>query len=293
MTVRDNVAFGLRHRGVPKGEIPQRVAEALALVQLSGLEARRPGQLSGGEQQRVALARALATRPTVLLLDEPLSNLDAKLRADVRIQMHAILEQLRTTTIMVTHDQDEAMSLADRIIVMSRGAIEQSGRPAEIYDAPRTRFVAEFIGRSNWLSGEIVSCANGLARFELDDGGSVVVSHRVADATQCFDICLRPERIAVMLAGAVSPIADAAAVNRLKGRVRHVEMLGPQLHLHVVLEGGRTMLALLPRWSAQDFTGAEVYLAFRPEDALLIPRTPHDAVDQSIADGDQAGQSRS
>src|SRR4029079_3022817 len=152
----------------------------LSLVRLSGYGARRPSELSGGEQQRVALARALVTRPTVLLLDEPLSNLDAKLRAELRVQMRGILEAVRATTILVTHDQEEAMSLGKRIIVMNKGSVEQSGTPSEIYDNPRTRFVASFIGHSNWLSGKLVSveamptsAVNQLARFALVDGQTV------------------------------------------------------------------------------------------------------------------------
>ncbi len=273
MTVCENVAFGLRHRGVPKLEIPQRIAEALALVKLTGYETRWPGQLSGGQQQRVAVARALVTRPVVLLLDEPLSNLDAKLRVDLRVQLRTILSAVRITTIIVTHDQDEAMALADRIIVMSGGVIEQSGRPTEIYDSPNSRFVAEFIGRSNWLSGTVTATRADLAEIMLDGGGSIRVASSSASVGDAFDVCLRPERLAVRLVTEAQTNGDDSS-NRLRGRVRHVEILGSHLHLYVALERGDTMLAIQVRSKGQELNGVEVDLVFRPGDALLIPRNP-------------------
>ena len=273
MNVQENVAFGLRHRGVAKPEIPGRVAEALELVRLAGYEARRPAQLSGGQQQRVAVARALVTRPTVLLLDEPLSNLDAKLRVELRVQLRAILAEVRTTTIIVTHDQDEAMALADEIIVMNGGAIEQTGSPLEIYDTPRSRFVAEFIGRSNWLTGTVqASCGDGMAHLILASGETILVGLPDAAPGQSFDICLRPERLGIL------PASPAAApdrgLNRLKGRVSHVEILGSQLHLYVTIGGSERLLAILSRAADRHEEGAEVDLVFRPCDALLIPRAP-------------------
>jgi putative spermidine/putrescine transport system ATP-binding protein/putrescine transport system ATP-binding protein len=274
MTVAENIAFGLHHRGAPKSEIPDRIQAVLSLVQLPGYDRRKPAQLSGGEQQRVALARALVTRPAVLLLDEPLSNLDAKLRADLRVQIREILSAAQTTTILVTHDQDEAMGLADRIIVMRKGVVEQAGAPVEIYDRPRTRFVAEFIGRSNWLKGEIVApAANGLGRFRLDSGEELLVPLPEDGAGGKFDLCIRPERI--LVAPARTPESDASdqTHNHLNGKVRHGEALGAQFHLHVTLSNGDRMLAIIPRTAAMDFKGATVELAFRPRDALLVPRS--------------------
>jgi len=281
MNVIDNVAFGLRHRGVPKSEIQRRVAEALTLVKLTGYETRKPSQLSGGQQQRVAVARALVTRPAVLLLDEPLSNLDAKLRVDLRVQLRSILAAVRTTTIIVTHDQDEAMALADHIIVMSGGVIEQTGRPLEIYDSPNSRFVAEFIGRSNWLSGTVTATRDGLAQIALDRGGSLFVASTTASVGEAFDICLRPERLSLGLRGTPQATEEDYRINRLSGRVRHVESLGSHLHLYVALERGDTMLAILLRSNIQDFDGTEVDLVFSPSDALLIPRV------HSAAEGEQ------
>jgi len=169
MTVAGNVAFGLEMRNLAKADIAARVAEALRLVRLTGLEARYPAQLSGGQQQRVALARALVINPDVLLLDEPLSNLDAKLRHDVRLEIRQLQRELRLTTIFVTHDQEEALTVADRLVVMNRGVIAQVGTARELYDAPRSAFVADFIGKTNFFAGEIA--APGLFRA---NGGLVI-----------------------------------------------------------------------------------------------------------------------
>ncbi|MBN2075069.1 MAG: ABC transporter ATP-binding protein [Dehalococcoidales bacterium] len=155
MNVFDNVAYGLRRRRVSKEKISQKIDQVLSLVRLSGYETRRTHELSGGQQQRVALARALVIEPRVLLLDEPLSNLDARLRGDMRMEIHRIQSQLGITTIYVTHDQEEAMSIADRIVVMNNGVIEQIGTPKDIYENPSTEFVAEFIGSINFIPGEI------------------------------------------------------------------------------------------------------------------------------------------
>src|SRR5262245_44846157 len=169
LTVAENVAFGLQMRKLPKPEIPGRVAEALALVRLGGLADRLPRQLSGGQQQRVALARALVIRPDVLLLDEPLSNLDAKLRETVRVEIRELQRQLGTTTVMVTHDQEEALIMADRLVVMSEGSVRQVGTQRDLYERPADRFVAGFVGRSNLLPGRMV----GPGRFQTEGGVAI------------------------------------------------------------------------------------------------------------------------
>jgi len=176
MTVRDNIAFGLRRRRVPREEIPERVRWALDLVRLRGYEARYPRQLSGGQQQRVALARAVVTRPRVLLLDEPLSNLDAKLREGMRVELRQIQREVGITTIFVTHDQEEALTLSDRVAVMNGGRIVQTGAPREIYQRPRDAFVARFIGRSNALRGRIEHAEPGSA--VLRTGSGLVIGGR-------------------------------------------------------------------------------------------------------------------
>src|SRR2546427_2561011 len=170
MTVAENVAYGLEVRGMSRPVKNQRVAEALAVVQMERFAARMPNQLSGGQQQRVALARALVIKPDVLLLDEPLSNLDARLRLETREEIRRIHAQTRITTIYVTHDQKEALSLADRMAVMREGVIEQTGDPRTVYRAPANRFVADFIGETNWLAAEVLGCADGGVRLKTDFG---------------------------------------------------------------------------------------------------------------------------
>ena len=161
LNVFDNIAFGLRRQKVAKGEVRQRVEEALELVELGGMAARRPQQLSGGQQQRVALARALVLRPAVLLLDEPLGALDAKIRKQLRLELKALQEEVGITFVFVTHDQEEALSMSDRVAVMSAGCIEQIGTPAEVYESPATVFVADFLGVSNLMDAEAVDRGAG------------------------------------------------------------------------------------------------------------------------------------
>lgn len=190
MTIAENVAFGLQMRKVPNSDIGPRVKSALALVQMDHLSGRKPHELSGGQQQRAALARAIVYEPDALLLDEPLSALDAKLRVEVRTQLRDLQKQLGLTTVFVTHDQDEAISVADRIAIMSNGCIEQIGTPTEIYERPANLFVAEFIGASNFLAGE----ASGSRRFKLKSGQTVGFGHAGARAER-RTISIRPEKI--------------------------------------------------------------------------------------------------
>lgn len=192
MSVAENVAFGLEMRKVAKPEIATRVQESLRLVRMDHLADRMPKQLSGGQQQRVALARAIVYEPDALLLDEPLSALDAKLRHEVRNELRALQQNLTLTTVFVTHDQDEAISVADRIVVMSNGKIEQIGTPVEIYERPANLFVAEFIGASNFLTGT----HEGGDRFKLDSGQVVGFGH-VGQDSQRATISIRPEKISL------------------------------------------------------------------------------------------------
>ena len=193
MTVRDNVAFGLEARGVREPEIGGRIARTLALLRLTGLEHRYPRQLSGGQQQRVALARALVLNPDVLLLDEPLSNLDARLRQKVRDEIRALQRELGITTVLVTHDQEEALTLADRIVVLEAGAIVQSGTPLEVYRAPRNLFVADFLGEANVLRGRIAR-DGAAAVFITEAGLEVALGARTVGHTRAL-LVLRPEAI--------------------------------------------------------------------------------------------------
>jgi putative spermidine/putrescine transport system ATP-binding protein len=224
MTVAQNVGFGLKVAKRPASEIQQRVVEMLALIKLPALGDRYPYQLSGGQQQRVALARALAIRPQVLLLDEPLSALDAKIRVSLRTEIRAIQRELGITTIYVTHDQEEALSISDRIMVMSEGRVEQIGTPFEIYNFPRTTFVASFVGTLSILRGRVVDPAGG--RIAIDDQ-EIVASRGLAGA-QVGDlraVALRPEIVSL----------DAAAGdrNRMEGTVEDVTFLGSIVRIRV------------------------------------------------------------
>jgi putative spermidine/putrescine transport system ATP-binding protein len=220
LTVAENVAFGLEMRKVGEEEKRQRVSEALRMVRLEGLAERLPRQLSGGQQQRVALARALAIRPDVLLLDEPLSNLDAKLRETVRVEIRELQRQLGITTVMVTHDQEEALIMADRLVVMSDGEVRQVGTQRELYERPADRFVAGFVGRSNIISGRML----GPGQFETAGGLKIACNGAMASGPAV--LALRPERLAL---GA----AAASCANRLAGTVEFVSYLGANIDVHV------------------------------------------------------------
>jgi iron(III) transport system ATP-binding protein len=194
MTVRQNVAFGLEERRLPKNEIAAKVEAALALVDLAEFSKRRPSQLSGGQQQRVALARTLAIEPQVLLLDEPLSNLDAKLRVQMRTELRALQRKLGITTIFVTHDQEEAMTTSDRVAVMDHGVIQQVGTPMALYDEPANRFVASFVGSINLLRGNVEKAASGETAFDSPVLGVVALPHINAAAGPA-DMAIRPHAI--------------------------------------------------------------------------------------------------
>ncbi len=222
LTVAQNVAFGLEMRKVAQADIAPRVTEALRLVRLDHLAERLPRQLSGGQQQRVALARALAFRPDILLLDEPLSNLDAKLRQDVRVEIRELQRQLGLTTVMVTHDQEEALTMADRLVVMSEGRIRQMGTQQDLYERPADRFVADFVGRSTFIEGEMV----GAGQFKSEGGLAIACDSTVNGRAS---LALRPER--VMLVGPQSAPVD----NRFAGVVEFLSYLGAAVDLHVRL----------------------------------------------------------
>ncbi len=236
MSAADNVAFGLRMRKVPPAEIAKRVANALDLVQLAGLGERRPLQMSGGQRQRIALARALVINPTVLLLDEPLSNLDLKLREEMRVEIVAIQRRLRITTVFVTHDQSEALVMSDRIAVMNAGRIEQIGVPADIYERPATRFVAEFIGRMNLFTGQVTA-----SRAVRTAGGLEIaapVPTEIAIGAQVH-VAVRPERAQLLRDRPAEGLA-------LKGTVRQVLYLGATREFHLELDGGERGLVEMP-----------------------------------------------
>jgi spermidine/putrescine ABC transporter ATP-binding subunit len=234
LTVAENIAFGLKRRRVPRIEIHRKVAEMVALMQLTGLEARLPRQLSGGQQQRVAVGRALAIQPAVILLDEPFSNLDAQLRESTRVELRRVQQQLGLTAMFVTHDQAEAMAIADRIAVMNKGRIEQIDTPAAVYRAPRTRFVASFIGRANIFDARVIARdAAGIAAREPGGITFVLPAH---DAPERIAVVLRPE--AVHLA----PGDTASAPNTAAGVVDVVQFYGATAHLVVRLADGTRLM---------------------------------------------------
>jgi putative spermidine/putrescine transport system ATP-binding protein len=222
MTVNENIAFGLEMRKIPRAEMVPKITEALRLVRLDQLGDRLPRQLSGGQQQRVALARALVFRPDVLLLDEPLSNLDAKLRGEVRVEIRELQRKLGLTTVMVTHDQEEALTMADRLVVMSEGRIRQIGSQQDLYERPAEKFVADFVGRSTFIDGR----RDGPGRF-VSAGGLIVACEGSGNGNA--SLALRPERLALMSTAA--PSMD----NSFPGTVEFISYLGSQVDLHVRL----------------------------------------------------------
>jgi len=250
-TVAENVAFGLRMRALPKSEIAARVAQALRQVALEGYDERRPAQLSGGQQQRVALARAIVIRPRVLLCDEPLAALDRKLRQSMQLELKNLQRELGVTTIFVTHDQEEAMTISDRIAVMNLGRIEQIGAPREVYNRPRTRFVADFIGDINLIEGEWRGGA-----FAAD--GALLPGPAGAQSGAAT-IAIRPERVRLL-----------GATAALKGRVTTRTFVSGQVHYRVRLESGREVAAKLNEGAADFAIGAEVGVDWAPADVVVL-----------------------
>ena len=258
MSVRENVRFGLQVRKLSRDEQERRIAEVLDLVRLRDLAERKPNQLSGGQQQRVALARALVVRPNCLLLDEPLSNLDAQLRQQMRSEIRRICKSQGLTTIYVTHDQKEALSVADRIAVMNAGRIAQTGSPADLYHRPQSAFVASFIGETNLLEGTVISHDGGAVRVRTAAGEFVVEG--AADSDQ-VTLSLRPEQLRLVRDG--SPIPP----NRLTGRVTETTFLGDASE-HVLLVNGQRIkfISTPPIFDAPP----EMSVAFEPKDAVVL-----------------------
>ena len=197
MTVAQNVAYGLEQQKVPKAEIEARVADALRMVHMDAYAKRKPKQLSGGQQQRVALARALVIRPKVLLLDECLSALDKKLRVEMQIELRKILEESKVTTFFVTHDQEEAMTLSDRIVVMRDGIIEQTGSPMEVYEKPVNKFVADFLGKANFFDGTLVKCEKNVLTLKTETGELLEIPGACDAVQEEVHFAVRPEKVAV------------------------------------------------------------------------------------------------
>ncbi len=226
MTVAGNIGFGLKIAKKPKEEIEQRVKEMLKLIHMEGFENRYPYQLSGGQQQRVALARALAMHPEVLLLDEPLSALDAKIRVSLRAEIRAIQQELGITTIYVTHDQEEALSISDRVVVMNNARIEQIGTPFQIYNFPQTEFVAQFVGTLNAVLAEVVDTREGLLRFDGQQVNTADKLERFRNGDKIM-VAIRPERL--------SFASEGRKANILKGTIKNITFLGSIVRIQVQL----------------------------------------------------------
>ncbi|MFW2339849.1 MAG: ABC transporter ATP-binding protein [Acidimicrobiia bacterium] len=265
LSVFENIAFGLRRTNVGKPELESRVAEMLELVQLTGLENRHPGKLSGGQQQRVALARALINHPRVLLLDEPLGALDLKLRKEMQIELKRIQQEVGITFIHVTHDQEEAMTMADTIAVMSKGKIERMGAPAEIYEDPRTAFVANFLGGSNLMPVTVVDRAAG--SVTTADGTTLMVPPAALNqASNTLRVGVRPEKLNVYRPG-----SDEVPPNALAGRIIDASFIGVSTHYVVNTPTAGDLTAVVQNLTGDRFApGEEVFIGWHPERSFVI-----------------------
>jgi spermidine/putrescine transport system ATP-binding protein len=264
LNVFDNIAFGLRRHKRPKDDVRRRVAEALELVQLTGLDKRRSSQLSGGQQQRVALARALVLNPAVLLLDEPLGALDAKLRKTLQVELKALQQEVGVTFLYVTHDQEEALTMSDRLAVMNEGRVEQVGAPRGVYEEPETLFVADFLGVSNLMDATGHGPGDGhcrvtMERFELEAGGGA------SDVTGPAKIVIRPERVEL------EPHGAASGPNRLPGMVERIVYVGSAIQVIVRVATGEKLQAHVQNTGKgvqyEQGTPVQIYL---PAEALRV-----------------------
>ncbi|ARO28736.1 MULTISPECIES: ABC transporter ATP-binding protein [unclassified Rhizobium] len=270
MTVEKNIAFGLKQDGMPKDEIVERVTQMLKLVKLEQFASRKPNQLSGGQRQRVALARSLAKRPKVLLLDEPLGALDKKLREETQFELMDLQQTLGLTFVVVTHDQEEAMTMADRIAVMSHGQVVQVATPGEIYEAPNCRFVADFIGDVNIFDGKVTTSGSGAVEISVESGLTIRTAATEAPATgSTVGFAIRPEKIRVTRTAPAN-----ASVNAAKGEIWDIAYLGDMTVFHIKLPGGKFVRAssLNAQRSVEDpFTyDQEVWVSFDENGGVLL-----------------------
>ena len=275
LSVQDNIAFGLKRAGMPHADIDTRVAEMVALAKLGGMEKRKPDQLSGGQKQRVALARSLARRPKILLLDEPLAALDKKLRESTQQELMELQRRLGMTFIIVTHDQEEAMTMASRIGVMDAGRLQQVATPRDLYEAPASRWVAEFVGDVNLFDGEVSSHEHHRLTVATRDGSTILVAQpRQAVTRPVVTIAIRPEKIKLLRHGVKSDADNSQAINRLEGVVTDVGYLGGSTVYKVKLDSGavvRASVANTARIEKDAFgAGQRVVACFRPDDCVVL-----------------------
>jgi spermidine/putrescine ABC transporter ATP-binding subunit len=263
-SVFENVLFGLRMRGTRREDARQKITQYLDLVRLPGLEDRMPGQLSGGQQQRVALARALIVEPKVLLLDEPLSNLDLKLRQQMRFEIRQIQQSLGITTIFVTHDQQEALEVSDRIAVLAGGAVEQVGTPLDVYSHPRSRFVAEFVGESNFISGRIVGADESMLRMETAGGQAIHVRRtRQVGTGESVVVSIRPEHVSLTAADG----AQFSGANAFRGTIASKAFLGALVRYRVDLQETQIFVDRPNTYGETDFeVGQDVIASWSPDE---------------------------
>jgi len=275
LSVRDNIAFGLRRAGMTRPAIETRVSEMVALVKLEGLEMRKPDQLSGGQKQRVALARALARRPQLLLLDEPLAALDKKLRESTQLELMELQRRLNMTFIVVTHDQEEAMTMAGRIGVMDAGRLEQVATPRELYEAPASRWVAEFVGDVNLFDGQVASRdAHRLMVTTRDAGTLSVAEPRQPLSRSIVSVAIRPEKVKLSRRGPAMDGASAQAINRLEGIIVDTTYLGGLTVYKVKLDSGAMVRAAMANTARLDMdayrASQRVVAWFTPDDCVVL-----------------------
>ncbi|MGZ6546062.1 MAG: ABC transporter ATP-binding protein [Actinomycetota bacterium] len=270
LDVYENIAFGLRRKRVDKGDIEQRVRDAMRLVDLIGFERRKPPQMSGGQQQRVALARALVNHPKVLLLDEPLGALDMKLRKQMQLELKSIQQEVGITFIYVTHDQEEAMTMSNRLAVMRHGKIEQIGPPEAVYESPATEFVAGFLGASNMLDGEIKEASNGRTTISLATGGVVIApTDRVPAGRSTVKVGVRPEKITIVPDDGAEP----AGKNSVTGMLRMSTYIGVNYQYKVEGPGGHELTVYVQNLGGADsqpHPGQKVRLEWLPEHTFVV-----------------------
>ena len=263
LTVGENIAFGLKYKNATKQESKDRVGKALELVQLTGFDTRRPGQLSGGQQQRVALARALILNPAVLLLDEPLGALDAKLRKRLQIELKALQEEVGITFIYVTHDQEEALTMSDRIAVMSNGRVEQVGAPKEIYEEPATAYVADFLGVSNLMDAVAKGASDGGCSVQMGDF-QLIAGQGDTDAAGPAKMTIRPERVRLEPQGVTGE-------NCIPGMVERVVYVGSILQVFVNVPSGSRIQAWIPNDGLiEPYPSGTALTVCMPRDALRV-----------------------
>jgi putative spermidine/putrescine transport system ATP-binding protein len=264
-TVARNIGYGLRMRRTPRQQIDERVRELIALLRLDGLADRYPAELSGGQRQRVAIARALAIEPSMLLLDEPLSALDKKLREEMQIELRQIQRRVGITTLFVTHDQEEALALADRIVVMNHGVVHQIGTPAEIYTQPADAFVADFIGRSNLVQASVQGEAGGYVVMEMPWGRTArLVASAVPRGQRSFQVAIRPERLAI----SHRPPADDT-FDHVTGTIEHASFMGAYQYLRVAVPRDH-LLTVQTSQETQWRQGETVSVSWRPEHVIAL-----------------------